>query len=64
MPARGAFDMHAKHKEMKQCADCPTKIPAYGGKDRCAACASIRSDELKRLRDAKRRRKWQPEDED
>lgn len=56
--------MHAKHKEMKQCADCPTKIPAYGGKDRCAACASIRSDELKRLRDAKRRRKWQPEDED
>jgi hypothetical protein len=29
---------HPNGKQMRQCADCPAEIPAYGNRKRCVDC--------------------------
>jgi hypothetical protein len=47
MPRYGAYDKQSSKGETKKCLDCPSLIPAYGGKVRCMPCSSFYSDKLK-----------------
>lgn len=59
MPGQGSRHdamQGANSHKIRKCLDCPTMIPAFGNKKRCATCSDMRYDER-----GKRSRKQRPE---